>query len=208
MNQQQPQAFGNVLPANSTQSTNMIEAEENEHRTLARMALQIITGVKEPEPANLASLFKQIEFLDIEDVKAIMRLGCDTYADKYNKYPTPFFWKGVKREVLRKKTAMAPDKIIPKEKQTETERENVSRMAREAMERFAPPSKKGAEQNLYAKKFARYKKYIDDDMVRVEDPKSDLFQKWVPRKQATMAGVYYHDPIEWVKKREDELGKC
>jgi hypothetical protein len=60
--------------------------------------------------------------------------------------------------------------------------------------------------NLYTKKFNRYKQYVKDGLVRVEDSSSKLFQTWIPRAQATMAGVAFHDPAKWVKRREDELG--
>jgi hypothetical protein len=125
----QLQAFGNVLSSNTTQSTKAIENEENERLTLARMALQILTGVKEPERSDLMSLYKMVEFLDIEDVKAIMRLGCDTYSDSFNKYPKPYFWKQTKTEVMRKKTAFAPEKIIPKDRPSEEERLAVQKKA-------------------------------------------------------------------------------
>ncbi len=198
----QPQVFGNVLPSNTTQTTKVIENGQNEHRALVRMALQVITGVKEPEVANVASLFKQIEFLDIADVKAIMRMGCDTYSDKYNKYPTPFFWKGVKREVLRKKTAMSPEKIIPKDRPSEEERADVSRQASELAKKFASLSKQGDEKpNLLTKKFARYREYIDKDLVRVDDRDSKLFDQWIPRAQAVQINAGFHDPIIWMSER-------
>jgi hypothetical protein len=44
----------------------MIEREENGHLVLARKALQILVGTKEPEGINVAALFKIIEFLDID----------------------------------------------------------------------------------------------------------------------------------------------
>ena len=197
---------GNVLNANSTQSTNLIESEQNEHRKLARTALQIITGVKEPEASNLASLFRQIEFLDIADVKAIMRLGCDTYSDSYNKYPTPYFWKGVKREVLRKKTAMAPEKIIPRKKQSDQEREEVSKIARELALKFETESNKNKTVNLLEKKFERYRGYVERDLVRVES-RCALFQQWIPRDQAMQIGVDVHCPKKWIESRSMGISK-
>ena len=204
MNQQQ--AFGNILPANSTLSANLIENSENERRTLVKMALQILTGVKDPETSNIMSLYKMVEFLDIEDVKLIMRGGCDSYSDKYNKYPTPFFWKGIKNEVMRKKTAMSPEKIIPKERPNETEREKVSKMAREQAERFAVASSKDDTPNLLTKKFERYRGYIEKDMVRVES-KCALFQQWVPRSQADQMGVVFHCPKKWMESRSMGISK-
>lgn len=203
----QLQAFGNVLPSSTTQSTKAIENEENERLSLARMALRILAGVKEPEKANLMSLYKMVEFLDVEDVKSIMRLGCDTYSDSFNKYPKPYFWKQIKKEVMRKKIAFAPEKIIPKDRPSEEERFAVQKKAAELAEMFAPKKKESEEANLYSKKFQRYKKYIDDDLVRIEDPESVAFQNWVPRKKAVDAGLCFHDPAKWVQKRELMLGK-
>jgi len=199
-------SFNNVVRANPAQTTQMIETSENEYAVEVRKALQIITGSKDIQSSNGNKLYEIVKKFDIDTAREVLEIGANSYDNSFHKYPSASFWNGIKNEVLRKRRVWSA-KAEVSNKQPEEERSRVQQMAREAMKKFASPSKKGEEQNLYSKKFARYKKYVEDDLVRVEDQKSDLFQKWVPRKQATMAGVYYHDPVDWVKQREDELGR-
>jgi len=199
-------SFDNVVRANPAQTTQMIETIENEYAVEVRKALQIITGSKDIQSSNGNKLYEIVKKLDIDTAREVLEIGADSYDNSFHKYPSASFWNDIKNEVLRKRRVWSAKAEVSKQQPGE-ERLRVQQMAREAMKKFAPPSKKDKEQNLYSKKFARYKKYVEDDLVRVEDPADYLFQQWIPRKQAEMIDVYYHDPVDWVKQREDDLGR-
>ncbi len=90
---------------------------------------------------------------------------------------------------------------------TEEERMEVATMAGDLAKTYATASKQNEAPNLYAKKFARYKQHVDNDVVRVEQVGHDLFQQWISRKQAVQIGVMFHDPVKWIEEREKELGR-
>lgn len=55
------------------------------------------------------------------------------------------------------------------------------------------------------KKEERYRDYIENDLVRVEQYGHALFSEWIPRDDAK--GLEIHDPKVWIEEREKRKGK-
>ncbi len=183
-----------------THSSNL----ETEHRKgLVRTALRSISGEYEILREKAFWLLEYLSNTDSDTMEKVLQRGVRTYSDNFNKYPKNTFWIDTRRDVLREvnkaKKARTGD---TKQHISEEERKQVAKQAGEMAKKFASLAKQGDEKpNLLTKKFARYREYIDKDLVRVEDRDSKLFDQWIPRAQAVQISASFHDPIIWMSER-------
>ncbi len=56
--------------------------------------------------------------------------------------------------------------------------------------------------NFYTAKVKRYRQYVADQLVRVEDKTHVLHDQWIFRKQAVQQGLNFHCPEKWLEERE------
>ena len=194
---------GNAVAGAVATGATSSQANNSPLASAVRRSLQEITGEKDILSAKGASLMALLENCNYETAQKILKKGCIAY-EGMKKYPSTSFWRSIKIDVLRVEEMQKPK---PKPKIADEETERVKQIAKYNAEKFAPKKAVGENVSLLEKKLARYRKYIQDDLVRVEERGHSLDQKWIPRKQAHSIGVEYHDPVEYMEARKESILK-
>jgi hypothetical protein len=91
------------------------------------------------------------------------------------------------------------------ERPSDLQRLDMANQAREISNKFASMTKelKGEEEkpNIYTEKVKRYKQYVVDKIVRVDDDSHPMYNEWILREQAESQGVKFHCPVMWLQER-------
>jgi len=91
------------------------------------------------------------------------------------------------------------------EKPSEQQRQEMAKQAHSISEKFRSMTKSmnGEEDkpNLYTEKVKRYKQYVIDKLVRIDDDTHELYSQWIMRAQAQQMNMEYHCPVKWLQER-------
>lgn len=87
---------------------------------------------------------------------------------------------------------------------TEEHRNKIAEQARSIADHFESITKSftdSAKPNLYTAKVKRYRQYVKDNLVRVDDDTHVLHSQWILKKQALEQSLKYHCPVSWLEER-------
>jgi len=128
--------------------------------------------------------------------------------------PELSFWKNLRSSKQRdynvKNNIVANEYVKP----TEGEKTEIAIQARGITEKFESMTKSFTDDekpNLYTAKVKRYRQYVADKLVRVDQeaefvdgvhvPAHALHSQWILKAQALNMCVKYHCPVEWLTER-------
>ena len=126
--------------------------------------------------------------------------------DGTKKVPPIPFWKNLKRVKLNSYNAL--NSVYKGEKLVAPvgeEREKTLKNAALASLHFAnihPKNSVVKKRDFAAERLKRYEAYAKNGMVRIDDPKSVKYGKWIPIVDAETENLKYHCPKMWLNKQK------
>jgi len=136
-------------------------------------------------------------------IKTLDRAPMEYYGS--TKVPQPTFWKRVKQDVQsswRAKNKEKPwDNYTKTAELSESEKEKMNTIFRDFEKKYSVQKEKDKTKPFYfTKKIERYKQYIQDDLVRIDDEGSSLYNQWIKRDSALQQCLSFHDPKMWLNE--------
>lgn len=193
--------YGNAEIANANQINNTPEREK-----LILATMRSIVGKIDVMPVKVAEVSKLLRNCDLGATTAVLKRVRDEFDGKFSKYPSFKDWKKAHHHVLANRRAFDGSTYSDQyEKPDEEEKSKVIDLCRQFQQKFPSRAEEHKEDSPYTKRFRRYRKYVEEDMVRVETRESELWQEWIPRKQAVMIGVEFHDPALWIEEKQNAV---
>lgn len=120
-------------------------------------------------------------------------------------FPEPNFWKQLKRNSQRDENVNKGKTTYEYNEATDEERDAIAEHANRIALDFESKTKSYRDDerpSLYTAKVKRYKQYVTDKLVRVDDDTHVLHSQWILREQALQQSLNYHCPVEWLERRE------
>ncbi len=168
-------------------------------------SLQVISGRFEPLETQVNLLVSMLKQYDNNTVVAVLKRGIDTYDNNYATYPSKPFWRSMISDIRRVQRMSDGTHEEKYKKPDDAEREAADAQARGIVEHFESLTKSHDDKekpNFYTEKVKRYRQYVADQLVRVEDKTHVLHDQWIFRKQAVQQGLNFHCPEKWLEERE------
>ena len=168
-------------------------------KNAVRVTLQSLTGkvgINNSSGQDLLNLLKNNTHIDFKEV---LQRGRELY-DGATLYPRLSYWGKVVQDVARSRRIKGHS-LVESDRPSDEERARVEAMAKDLADKFAFESE-GNNKNLLTEKVKRYRQYVKDDLVRVDDYRSELNSTWIFRSQAVGSELKFHCPKAWLDKRD------